>query len=114
MWLQDFEEEQVLVARLLHNLVSDNPDTQFEVLQAARNRLARGGPERMKYTLPPIVFMSLSLVRTIKQVQGSGSPVGVTTEAVCPFPSFTTWCISCGRNARFKAPLLSLRAEPCL
>jgi Vacuolar protein sorting-associated protein 35 len=81
--LQDFEEEQVLVARLLHNLVAEDPDTQFEVLQAARDRLVRGGPERMKYTLPPIVFTALSLLRSIKQAQERGKQGEATTEAVC-------------------------------
>lgn len=74
----------MLVARVLHNLVADTSDAQFEVLQSARDRLIKGGPERMKFTLPPIVYMALSLVRTIKQEQDSGTAGTVTAEAVRP------------------------------
>jgi vacuolar protein sorting-associated protein 35 len=69
--------------------VSDNPDEQFEVLQTARERLARGGPVRLKYTLPPVVFLALSLVRLIKDrdSEGESSSPGATPKAV----SFEPW-----------------------
>lgn len=38
---QDLAEEQSLVARLVHNLRVEDPDTQFGVLQAAQAHFLR-------------------------------------------------------------------------
>ncbi len=68
--LQFFEEEQNLLARLVHQLVSSDTDEHFELLRAARDRFNAGGPKRLRHTLPPLAFAALRLVRTIKEGDG--------------------------------------------
>ncbi len=70
---QDLDEEQVLVARLLHHLRSDDPDTHFAILGAVRQQLLVGGPLRMRTTLPALVFCGLALHRRIAERAGVGS-----------------------------------------
>ncbi|KAK9832171.1 hypothetical protein WJX74_001409 [Apatococcus lobatus] len=62
-----FEEEQNLLARLVHQLVSQDTDEHFELLRAARDRFNAGGPKRLRHTLAPLAFAALRLVRTIKE-----------------------------------------------
>ena len=57
---EDFEEEQCLVARLVHHLHADIVDEQYKILVAARKHFGTGGPRRLKYTLPPLVFCALT------------------------------------------------------
>ena len=54
--IEDFVEEQNLVARLISLMQSDNPDDQYSILNSARKLLANGGPDRIRYTLPTVVF----------------------------------------------------------
>ena len=59
--LQDFAEEQNLVARMTHQLQSDDPDEQFHILKTARQHFTQGGPRRVKHTLPPLAFAALKV-----------------------------------------------------
>lgn len=68
---QDLEEEQLLVARLLHNLCSDSPDEHFKILLAARARLENGGPARLRHTFPALAFCALRIVRKLSQLSSS-------------------------------------------
>lgn len=97
--MQDFEEEQNLMARLMHQLQAPSLDEQFEVLKAARDRITQGGPNRLKHTIPAIAFGALAVVRGLcapgKQGQSKAEPVGaalcVTCDRVrslCARPSF--------------------------
>ncbi|CAK9260180.1 unnamed protein product [Sphagnum jensenii] len=76
---EDFQEEQNLVARLVHMLVNDDPEQMFQILTTARKHFAQGGPRRLQYTLPPLVFEALKLVRSLQaqdlpeEGEGSGS-----------------------------------------
>ena len=60
-WLQDFAEEQNLVARMVHQLRSDDPDEHFQILKTAREHFSTGGPRRVRHTLPPLAFSSLQV-----------------------------------------------------
>ena len=71
--VQDFQEEQDLVARLIHTLRSPDPGQQFAVLRTAWERLSVGGPRRLRHTIPPIAFAALHIART-KAATGSGQP----------------------------------------
>eukprot|EP00198_Chlamydomonas_reinhardtii_P000706 XP_001690041.1 subunit of retromer complex [Chlamydomonas reinhardtii] len=62
---EDLDEEQVLVARLLHHLRSDDPDTHFTILSVAHDQLLAGGPRRLRTTLPSLVFCGLALHRRL-------------------------------------------------
>jgi hypothetical protein len=62
---QDIEAEQVMVARLLHQLTCDDTATQFAILRAARAHLELGGPARMRHTLPALAFCALKAIRRL-------------------------------------------------
>ncbi|EFJ43527.1 subunit of Retromer complex [Volvox carteri f. nagariensis] len=62
---EDLDEEQVLVARLLHHLRSHDPDTHFAILKTAHQQLLEGGPRRLRTTLPALVFCGLELHRRL-------------------------------------------------
>jgi vacuolar protein sorting-associated protein 35 len=62
---EDFEEEQGLVARLVHVLRSDSHETQYELLVAARKQFQSGGAKRLRRTLPPLAFEATRLGRAI-------------------------------------------------
>ncbi|KAK6178405.1 hypothetical protein SNE40_013199 [Patella caerulea] len=57
----DFAEEQGLMGRFIHLLHSDDPNQQFLILNIARKHFGSGGDQRIKYTLPPIVFAAFRL-----------------------------------------------------
>jgi vacuolar protein sorting-associated protein 35 len=63
---EDFKEEQNLVARLVHMLVNDDNEQMFQILTAARKQFGQGGPKRLPFTLPPLIFASLKLVRSLQ------------------------------------------------
>jgi vacuolar protein sorting-associated protein 35 len=64
----NLEEEQGLLARLVHLFKSDNPDEQFLLLSMARKHFVEGN-DRIRFTFPPIVFMALQLARRYKNLQ---------------------------------------------
>jgi len=68
----EFDQEQNLVARLFHNIVSDDTDTHFKLYAAARKHFGRGGTQRIEATLPALVFGSLQLVPRIRLRDSSG------------------------------------------
>jgi len=78
---EDFEEEQNLVARLVHQLRSDDGDTQYRLLVAARKQFGQGGARRLKHTLPPLAFEALRLGRTLIAAAQPDLPPGSGEEA---------------------------------
>ncbi|XP_055687349.1 vacuolar protein sorting-associated protein 35 isoform X1 [Lutzomyia longipalpis] len=65
---EDFAEEQGIVARFVHLLKSDDPDTQYKILQTARKHFGQGGASRIKHVLPPIVFQAFQLAHKYKSI----------------------------------------------
>jgi vacuolar protein sorting-associated protein 35 len=63
--LEDFEEEQNLIARLVHLFDNSDTDQLFKVLAAARKHFGQGGVKRIQYTLVPLVFSYLKLAQRI-------------------------------------------------
>ncbi|XP_031400667.1 vacuolar protein sorting-associated protein 35A [Punica granatum] len=63
----DFKEEQNSVARLIQMLHNDDPEEMFKIICTVRKHILTGGPKRLPFTVPPLVFSSLKLVR---QLQG--------------------------------------------
>lgn len=57
----DFAEEQGLMGRFVTLLYSDNPDQQYLILTTARKHFGNGGEQRIKWTLPPLVFAAFKL-----------------------------------------------------
>lgn len=59
--IEELAEEQCLLARFIHQLKSNVPDEQYLILNVAKKILGTGGPQRIKYTLPPLVFQTYQL-----------------------------------------------------
>ena len=59
-------EEQGWLARIVHLIRGPDNDTQFKLLQMARNAFADGN-ERIKYTTPALITISIKLARRYKQ-----------------------------------------------
>ncbi|KAH7286518.1 hypothetical protein KP509_32G010800 [Ceratopteris richardii] len=75
---EDFMEEQNLVARLVQMLTNDDNSEMFKILQTVRKYFLKGGPKRLGYTLPSLVFSALKLVRLLQQQDESSGEDGVT------------------------------------
>ena len=58
---EDFEESQLLMARLVHRLRSDDSATQLAVLTTAKAQFATGGAKRLRHAAPPLAFEALRL-----------------------------------------------------
>ncbi|CAH1640808.1 unnamed protein product [Spodoptera littoralis] len=67
--VEDFMEEQGLLARLIHHFKSESADRQYLILSAARKALQAGGAARIQHTFPPIVFHAYRLAHTYKQLR---------------------------------------------
>lgn len=66
---EDFAEEQGLMGRFIHLLYSEDPNQQFLILNTARKHFGNGGDQRIRYTLPPIVFAAYRLAFRYSQLK---------------------------------------------
>ncbi|BDA44236.1 probable vacuolar protein sorting-associated protein 35 [Coccomyxa sp. Obi] len=71
---EDFEDEQGLVARLIHRLSAVNPAQHYALLQTARERFSAGGARRLRHTLPPIAFAALGIVHRLAAAPHADAP----------------------------------------
>ncbi|OAD73630.1 hypothetical protein PHYBLDRAFT_177503 [Phycomyces blakesleeanus NRRL 1555(-)] len=62
---EELAEEQGWIAKLVHLFRSDNEDTQFLLLSAARKQLGEGG-DRIRYTFPSLIISAVKLARRYK------------------------------------------------
>lgn len=62
---EEIKEEQAWLARLVHLFRTEDLDTQFQLLQTARTHFIQGG-DRIRYTLPTLVFAAVQLARRYK------------------------------------------------
>lgn len=62
---EDFAEEQNLMARLIHLLAAEESDLdqQYRMLTSARKQFGAGGPRRIPFTLPPLIYEAFKLAR---------------------------------------------------
>lgn len=63
---EDFKEEQNAVARLIQMLHNDDADEMFKIITIVQKHMLAGGVKRLPLTVPPLVFTSLKLVRTLQ------------------------------------------------
>ncbi|XP_024532264.1 vacuolar protein sorting-associated protein 35B isoform X1 [Selaginella moellendorffii] len=63
---EDFQEEQNLVAKLVHLLKNDDDTEMFKILEAATKHFTEGGSKRLSLTLPSLVFSALKFVRQLQ------------------------------------------------
>ncbi|KAL4440093.1 hypothetical protein ABPG75_003094 [Micractinium tetrahymenae] len=78
---EDIAEDQLLLARLVHNLrsASGDSDEQFAMLEVAQRHFLLGGPQRMRHTLLPLAFCALETVRRVAAAEQAGSAPKVGT-----------------------------------
>eukprot|EP00053_Salpingoeca_punica_P015548 m.143665 g.143665 ORF g.143665 m.143665 type:complete len:783 (+) comp16744_c0_seq1:183-2531(+) len=61
---EDYAAEQSLLGRVVHLFVGESPDVQFQMLSLARKQFAANeSKQRLRHTLPSLVFSSLRLAR---------------------------------------------------
>ncbi|CAK9156977.1 unnamed protein product [Ilex paraguariensis] len=77
----DFKEEQNSVARLIQMLYTDDPEEMLKIVCIMRKHILTGGPKRLPFTVPPLVFNSLKLVR---QLQGQEENVAQEEASATP------------------------------
>ncbi|XVE82455.1 hypothetical protein DITRI_Ditri16bG0005800 [Diplodiscus trichospermus] len=102
----DFKEEQNSVARLIQMLYNDDPEEMFKIICTVRKHILAGGPKRLPFTVPPLVFSSLKLVR---QLQGlEENPFG-EEESTTPKKIFQLLNQTVETLSNIPAPELALR-----
>ena len=57
----EFKKEQVLVAKTVHLMASEDTDVQLLMYVTAKKYFTDGGKSRVNYTLPPLVYGALRL-----------------------------------------------------
>ncbi|XP_012073762.1 vacuolar protein sorting-associated protein 35B isoform X2 [Jatropha curcas] len=67
---EDFKEEQNSVARLIHMLYNDDPEEMLKIICTVRKHVMVGGPKRLPFTVPPLIFASLRLIRQLNSQDG--------------------------------------------
>ena len=63
---EEFVEEQQLMARVVHLIQSEDTDAMLKMYVAASKHFQDGGVQRIKHTMPPLVFGSLKLARKVR------------------------------------------------
>ncbi|KAL9273828.1 Vacuolar protein sorting-associated protein 35B-like protein [Drosera capensis] len=81
---EDFKEEQNSVARLIHMLYNDDPDEMFKIICTVREHIMSGGLNRLPFTIPPLAFSALKLVRRVQGQDGEvvGEEVPATPKKI--------------------------------
>ncbi|KAI4386824.1 hypothetical protein MLD38_004723 [Melastoma candidum] len=102
----DFKEEQNLVARLIQMLCNDEPEEMFKIVGIVKKHILTGGPKRLPFTVPPLVFSSLKLIR---QLQGQEENPFGNEEATTPKKIFQLLNQVIEALCSIPAPDLSLR-----
>ncbi|CAN6938651.1 unnamed protein product [Brassica oleracea] len=75
---EDFQEEQNSVARLIHMLDNEEPEEMLKIICVVRKHLMTGGTRRLPFTVPPLVFSALRLVRQLDSQGGDITGVEVS------------------------------------
>jgi vacuolar protein sorting-associated protein 35 len=82
---EDFEEEQHLVARLVHLFQHKDTDELFRIFATVRKHFGQGGAQRIAHTLPPLVFRCLMLARRVRAREQNAEELAVTCKKVFQF-----------------------------
>ncbi|CAH9120559.1 unnamed protein product [Cuscuta epithymum] len=93
---EDFKEEQNSVARLLHMLYNDDPGEMLKIICTLRKHILAGGPKRLPFTVPPLVFSALKLIRRLQVQDGDivGEEVPATPKNIFQLLSQTIETLS--------------------
>ncbi|KAL5780728.1 hypothetical protein ACOSQ2_011465 [Xanthoceras sorbifolium] len=93
---EDFKEEQDSVARLIHMLYNDDPEEMLKIICTAKKHIMTGGATRLPFTVPPLVFSGLRLVRQLQSQDGdvAGEEVPATPKKIFQILSETIEVLS--------------------
>ncbi|XP_050208759.1 vacuolar protein sorting-associated protein 35B-like isoform X2 [Mercurialis annua] len=78
---EDFAEEQSSVARLIHMLFNNDLEEMLKIIHIVRKHIMAGGPKRLPFTIPSLVYSALRLVRQLPDQDAD-----VVGEELCPTP----------------------------
>ncbi|KAK9165108.1 hypothetical protein Scep_000299 [Stephania cephalantha] len=67
---EDFKEEQNSVGRLIYMFYNDDPEEMLKIISVVRKHILTGGPTRLAFTVPPLIFSALKLVRRLQGQDG--------------------------------------------
>ncbi|KAL4335913.1 hypothetical protein GQ457_07G027160 [Hibiscus cannabinus] len=67
---EDFKDEQNSVAKLIHMLYNDEPEEMGKIICIVWKHTMAGGPKRLPFTVPSLVFSALRLVRRLQGQEG--------------------------------------------
>lgn len=75
-----FIAEQQLMARSVHLMKHDDTDSLLQIYVNARTHFQTGGPQRIQFTIPPLVLGALALTRRVRQRELASSAEPPTAE----------------------------------
>ncbi|CAK8569717.1 unnamed protein product [Lathyrus sativus] len=67
---EDFSEEQNSVARLINMLHNNDPEEMFKIICTVKKHIMSGGPRRLPFTIPSLIFSALKLIRQLQGLDG--------------------------------------------
>lgn len=70
---EDFKEEQSFVARLIQMMHSDDPEEMLKIICTVKKHILTGGAKRLPFTIPPLIFSTLKLIRRLESQDDSVS-----------------------------------------
>ncbi|KAF7130372.1 hypothetical protein RHSIM_Rhsim10G0209100 [Rhododendron simsii] len=81
---EDFHEEQNSVSRLIQMLYNDDPEEMLKIICTVRKHILTGGPKRLPFTVPPLIFNALKLVRRLQgqEENTAGEEVATTPKKI--------------------------------
>ncbi|XP_014505154.1 vacuolar protein sorting-associated protein 35B [Vigna radiata var. radiata] len=81
---EDFNEEQNSVARLIHMFHNDEPEEMFKIICTVKKHIMSGGPRRLPFTVPSLIFSALRLIRQLHGQDGDivGEEVPTTPKKI--------------------------------
>uniref|UniRef100_A0A2N9FFF9 Vacuolar protein sorting-associated protein 35 n=1 Tax=Fagus sylvatica TaxID=28930 RepID=A0A2N9FFF9_FAGSY len=81
---EDFNEEQNSVARLIHMLYNHDPEEMLKIICTVKKNIMNGGPKRLPFTVPPLIFSALRLIRRLQGQDGDvvGEEVPATPKKI--------------------------------
>lgn len=82
--LDEFEREQLVLSKVVHLIKSDDLDSQYRMLSAARRSFGQGGVFRIRFTLVPLIYRSLTLARDLSSTTPDAA-LAISTREVLQF-----------------------------
>ncbi|MBA0720534.1 hypothetical protein Golax_008150, partial [Gossypium laxum] len=81
---EDFKDEQNSVAKLIHMLYNNEPEEMLKIICIVWKHTKAGGPKRLPFTVPSLVFSALRLVRQLQGQEGDivGEEVPATPKKI--------------------------------